>query len=142
MLENRLLCKYLHYKLLSGSLTCYCLTVYFIVVQFMQFYTKFTSPLGPITLTAVEEGISVLYLKDHIAIDDYIYAPARFEAALAQLSEYFAAQRQVFTLTLAPSGTAFQKLVWQALLQILYGQTATAHLHTRLASHLLHALSV
>jgi methylated-DNA-[protein]-cysteine S-methyltransferase len=40
-----------------------------------------------------------------------------------QLSEYFAAKRQSFDLPLDFSGTDFQKQVWQALLQIPFGET-------------------
>ena len=47
------------------------------------------------------------------------------KAAIAQLNEYFAGKRGKFDLPLNPSGTDFQKAVWQALLNIPYGQTKT-----------------
>ena len=40
-----------------------------------------------------------------------------------QLDEYFAGQRQEFTLPLKPAGTEFQQKVWQQLLLIPYGTT-------------------
>ena len=40
-----------------------------------------------------------------------------------QLDEYFARKRTRFDLPLAPEGTAFQRQVWQALLEIPFGQT-------------------
>lgn len=43
--------------------------------------------------------------------------------AAAQLAEYFAGQRQNFTIPLAPRGTPFQQEVWRALCAIPYGQT-------------------
>ena len=43
--------------------------------------------------------------------------------AAAQLAEYFAGQRQSFTVPLAPRGTPFQQEVWRALCAIPYGQT-------------------
>lgn len=43
--------------------------------------------------------------------------------AAAQLAEYFAGQRQSFTIPLAPRGTPFQQEVWRALCAIPYGQT-------------------
>jgi methylated-DNA-[protein]-cysteine S-methyltransferase len=49
--------------------------------------------------------------------------PRPFEGALRQLGEYFAGSRRSFTLRLAPTGTAFQLAVWQALRGIPYGQT-------------------
>ena len=44
-------------------------------------------------------------------------------AAQKQLAEYFAGTRQQFDLPLDFEGTDFQKKVWQALLQIPYGET-------------------
>ena len=40
-----------------------------------------------------------------------------------QLDEYFAGQRQEFSLPLKPAGTEFQQKVWQELLLIPYGTT-------------------
>ncbi|MGO9242443.1 MAG: methylated-DNA--[protein]-cysteine S-methyltransferase [Bryobacteraceae bacterium] len=45
--------------------------------------------------------------------------------AVRQLREYFAGQREVFTVPLRPSGTPFQLRVWHALEQIPYGHTRT-----------------
>jgi methylated-DNA-[protein]-cysteine S-methyltransferase len=47
------------------------------------------------------------------------------EAAARQLAGYFAGRKEAFTVPLAFEGTVFQKLVWQALLSIPYGQTRT-----------------
>lgn len=44
-------------------------------------------------------------------------------SAQQQLAEYFAGTRQQFDLPLDFEGTDFQKQVWQALLQIPYGET-------------------
>jgi methylated-DNA-[protein]-cysteine S-methyltransferase len=48
---------------------------------------------------------------------------APFASAIAQLNEYFAGARRTFELALAPAGTPFQLLVWQALRSIPYGET-------------------
>ncbi|MFC0677324.1 methylated-DNA--[protein]-cysteine S-methyltransferase [Lysobacter korlensis] len=45
--------------------------------------------------------------------------------ACTQLREYFAGTRRVFELPLTPKGTAFQRMVWQALAEIPFGQTAS-----------------
>jgi methylated-DNA-[protein]-cysteine S-methyltransferase len=42
-----------------------------------------------------------------------------------QLREYFAGQRQVFSVPLDFGGTEFQNQVWQALLSIPFGETRT-----------------
>jgi len=44
-------------------------------------------------------------------------------AARRQLDEYFAGERKVFDLPLELRGTAFQRAVWRALLDVEYGAT-------------------
>jgi methylated-DNA-[protein]-cysteine S-methyltransferase len=48
-----------------------------------------------------------------------------FLDAEAQLDAYFAGELERFELPLAPHGTAFQRRVWEALLEIPYGGTTT-----------------
>ncbi|MFA7674184.1 MAG: methylated-DNA--[protein]-cysteine S-methyltransferase [Clostridia bacterium] len=43
--------------------------------------------------------------------------------AIKQLDEYFKGERKKFTLPLRTQGTDFQKKVWDALLEIPYGET-------------------
>lgn len=50
--------------------------------------------------------------------------PLLVEAA-EQLDAYFAGDLREFDLPLAPSGTAFQRDVWDAVSAISYGQTAS-----------------
>ena len=45
--------------------------------------------------------------------------------AVEQLAAYFARELKEFDLPLAPEGTPFQQLVWQQLLGIGYGETAS-----------------
>ena len=45
--------------------------------------------------------------------------------AKEELREYFSGKRTSFTVPLAPKGTPFQQLVWNALLEIPYGETRT-----------------
>lgn len=45
------------------------------------------------------------------------------EIAKKQLHEYFANTRQTFDLSLLPSGTEFQKKIWDILLQIEFSET-------------------
>jgi len=46
-------------------------------------------------------------------------------AVARQLTEYFAGTRRVFNLPLAPAGTDFDRRVWEALLDIPYGEIRT-----------------
>jgi methylated-DNA-[protein]-cysteine S-methyltransferase len=45
--------------------------------------------------------------------------------ACQQLSEYFAGDRQTFTVPLELEGTPFEQKVWSGVARIPYGQTAT-----------------
>ena len=45
--------------------------------------------------------------------------------AVRQLDEYFAGTRRVFDIPLRPAGTDFQRGVWDALLEIPYGEVRT-----------------
>lgn len=47
------------------------------------------------------------------------------EQTKQELDEYFAGKREAFDIPLHPVGTDFQKQVWQALLEIPYGETRT-----------------
>ncbi len=57
------------------------------------------------------------------------------QEAARQLNEYLSGTRQAFDLPLAPSGTPFQRKVWNALLEIPYGDTWT---YGQLATHIGH----
>jgi methylated-DNA-[protein]-cysteine S-methyltransferase len=48
---------------------------------------------------------------------------ALFKQVSAQLAAYFLGELQTFEVQLRPSGTDFQKTVWQALLDIPFGAT-------------------
>ncbi len=57
--------------------------------------------------------------------DSYIKDSGKYNQILTatevQLKEYFAGQRTVFEIPLAPKGTDFQKRVWRELSKIPYG---------------------
>lgn len=92
----------------------------------MLFQTTYQSPLGPLRI--VDDGSAITQIRFAAAIDEAGHAerPSHLAAqAICQLNEYFAGQRQQFTLPLAPAGTPFQQRVWQALSAIPYGQTCT-----------------
>jgi|TARA_R110002072_G_scaffold61811_4_gene155187 methylated-DNA-[protein]-cysteine S-methyltransferase len=88
------------------------------------------TPIGPLRVAAHSGGLArVLFdtQKDEVLEEDpnpSDEAKQHLEAALQALREYFANERQSFEdLTLAPVGTDFQLSVWQALLNIGYGDT-------------------
>ncbi len=93
------------------------------------FYKIMPSPVGALKLVASARGLAaVLWENDDPKrvrltplVEDAAH-PVLLESE-RQLQEYFAGQRQVFTLPFDPAGTAFQKDVWQALSTIPFGET-------------------
>lgn len=80
------------------------------------------SPLGPILLEEEGGAVTGLHFCGQEVPAQGPVSPVLVQAA-AQLAEYFAGQRQSFTIPLAPRGTPFQQEVWRALCAIPYGQT-------------------
>jgi methylated-DNA-[protein]-cysteine S-methyltransferase len=88
-------------------------------------FTVVDSPIDELLLVADDEGLRRLHMLPHAissdwrrADDDPILATAR-----RQLDAYFAGALTEFDLPLAPEGTAFQRLVWDGLRTIPYGET-------------------
>lgn len=82
------------------------------------------TPLGITEIQGDENGISKIYIRDeNVEITSKI--PSELEKAAIQLQEYFEGKRTHFTFLLHPSGTEFQKKVWQELLNIPFGKTCS-----------------
>lgn len=82
------------------------------------------TPLGIAKLKGDENGLSMVsILSDNEPITDIV--PEVLEDAVYQLNEYFEGERTQFDLQLNPTGTDFQKKVWEALLKIPYGKTCS-----------------
>ena len=95
------------------------------------FITHYASPLGRLLLAADEEGLTGLWLEGqkHFAAGlpqqrEEQRTPA-LEEACRWLDTYFTGREPDFTPPLHPIGSAFRQGVWDILLQIPYGQTAT-----------------
>ncbi|WP_396141187.1 methylated-DNA--[protein]-cysteine S-methyltransferase [Flavobacterium sp.] len=82
------------------------------------------TPLGITEIQGDENGISKIYIRDeNVEITSKI--PSELKEAVIQLQEYFEGKRTHFTFLLHPSGTEFQKKVWQELLNIPFGKTCS-----------------
>jgi methylated-DNA-[protein]-cysteine S-methyltransferase len=87
-------------------------------------WTIYESPVGPLTVVAGSQGIRNIYFADE--------PPRLAESARGplvevadQLDAYFAGERQAFDLDLDMRGAPLQKLIWEQLLEIPYGSTAS-----------------
>ncbi len=92
-----------------------------------KYWQEIDSPIGTVLL--VGDGLHLTHVhfqsgpKPMRPDEAWVAARRPFEAAIAQLNEYFACRRREFDLPLAPAGTDFQRRVWRALTSIPYGET-------------------
>ncbi|OEE77299.1 cysteine methyltransferase [Enterovibrio norvegicus FF-162] len=92
-----------------------------------QYRHLYDSPLGAITLTASEKGLTSLslptYKYDIPSSEQEITTRSPFNDVIAQLDGYFAGESVQFSVPLDLLGTAFQQQVWAALQTIPAGET-------------------
>ena len=90
-------------------------------------HARIGSPIGEILLIANGEALCGLYMKIETGWLPRVELGPRDDAALPevqqQLAEYFAGTRRHFDLQLKMEGTEFQRRVWNALLEIPFGET-------------------
>jgi methylated-DNA-[protein]-cysteine S-methyltransferase len=85
------------------------------------------SPIGRLLLAG--DGRALLHLgfgfgpRPARPASDWREDPGPLREAVRQLEQYFAGDRRVFELSVAPEGTPFQCAVWTALRTIPYGST-------------------
>ena len=83
------------------------------------------SPIGKLLLVGDERGLVRLSMSPFSIDPEWKRDSASFEAARRQLEEYFTGERHEFDLPLALAGNSFELEVWEALLRIPYGETAS-----------------
>lgn len=95
----------------------------------MTSYCHIDSPIGRLLLAGDRDALAIVDFQSgprpRTADETWVDDPAPFAEAIAELREYFAGERRVFTVRLAPQGTPFQLRVWNALLEIPYGETTS-----------------
>ena len=83
-----------------------------------------STPLGMAHIIGDSDGVqSISVLDDYKGKTEQI--PKSLKDVAKQLHEYFQGHRKEFSLKLNPQGTAFQKGVWEALVEIPYGKTVS-----------------
>ncbi len=81
------------------------------------------TPLGILKIQASQNGVThVIFCEEKV---DAVTTNRITEKCKKQLTEYFSGVRITFDLPLEASGTAFQKKIWDALLTIKAGKTAS-----------------
>lgn len=100
------------------------------------FLAWFPSPLGPLVAGATDEGLCLLEFSDRRMLEaQFETVRKRFrmpgvpgvnrhlERLQDELAAYFAGTLRTFSVPLVYPGTAFQRQVWDELLQVPYGET-------------------
>lgn len=90
-------------------------------------YSYCASPIGKLLLVKNALGLDAIrFEKEHEQFEPpshWLCDDEPFTEVRTQLQAYFAGERFVFDLPLAPQGTPFQLKVWHTLQAIPYGET-------------------
>jgi len=87
-------------------------------------WMTYECPVGPLMVVAGPQGIRSIYFPgEPPRLSESTRQP--LPEVVDQLDAYFAGERRVFELDLDPRGAPLQKLVWEQLLEIPYGSTAS-----------------
>ncbi len=92
-----------------------------------MYYSQYLSPIGQLLIVGDGENIQkILFPNDRRPTEpesDWQQNDAVFAEFTEQLDAYFGGKLQRFDVPLAPDGTQFQRAVWDALLDVEYGET-------------------
>jgi methylated-DNA-[protein]-cysteine S-methyltransferase len=94
-------------------------------------WTVMPSPVGDLRIIARDGAIAAIEfspfrgLADGRPIGDRVDDDPLLRRAVDQLTAYFARELKEFDLPLAPQGSEFQRKVWEQLLLISWGETAS-----------------
>lgn len=97
----------------------------------MYYYRNMDTPVGRLLIIATDQGLrAILWEKEDgsrvkLPVSGNNDPHPLLDDTVQQLGEYFAGKRRSFELPLHLEGTPFQRQVWEALLQIPYGETRT-----------------
>jgi methylated-DNA-[protein]-cysteine S-methyltransferase len=94
------------------------------MIKTQTHWTIYESPIGPLGLVARPSGLTGLHFPGRLRPPADAAQRPMPEVA-DQLDAYFAGELQAFDLALDLQGTKLQKAVWDALLEIPYGTTAS-----------------
>ena len=103
------------------------------------FYGEMESPLGPLTVVCSQKGVCLIefgaienslssikvWLKRNYMKNELVHDQVFVQPVIMQLEQYFQGERMEFDVAVDLVGTNFQKLVWEHLQNIRFGETKT-----------------
>lgn len=87
-------------------------------------YFVYETPISKITISSNGEAITTVCFGECRMHSKFQPAELTDRTAV-QINEYLAGKRVHFDIPIQPEGTPFQRLVWDALINIPYGKTAS-----------------
>ena len=96
-----------------------------------MYYTRFSSEFCEIILAGDERGLKHLHLntgkgKRNFTINkNWVENAEFFSDIVKQIKEYFSGKRKIFNIKLNPEGTDYQKKIWNEVLKVKFGETAS-----------------
>jgi methylated-DNA-[protein]-cysteine S-methyltransferase len=92
-----------------------------------RYKLDYQSPIGVIKIMGTHEAISSILFSEECKKTNFLDAetPQVMAECYNQLDEYFKGGRYEFTFPYKCEGTAFQKTVWNALIEIPYAETGS-----------------
>jgi methylated-DNA-[protein]-cysteine S-methyltransferase len=95
-------------------------------------YYTYIGPFGVFSIAGEGDAVTAVTFGDFEALPDFARDDAMLHPSIAtndcanQLLQYFAGKRQVFDVKMQMDATDFRRDVWEAILGVAYGETATA----------------
>ncbi len=90
-----------------------------------KYTTSYNSKVGILEIESTDKAITKVHFSDKKKVKSDPELPPIIKKCVKQLDEYFKGRRQNFSLELQLEGTDFQKKVWEQLLRIPFGETAS-----------------
>ena len=87
----------------------------------MNYYYKDTR-IGYLTITEEDSAITGIMFGKQKQEGEFILS-SLIKETFSQIGEYLEGKRKEFNIKINPKGTDFQKMVWNELLKISYGET-------------------
>ena len=90
----------------------------------MKYIWRYKTPIGHLGIAETDGAISHILFEEEKSPPEFEETETPvIKSAAAQLMEYFDGGRKSFSFPLLIQGTVFQKTVWNALIDIPYGET-------------------